>query len=89
LKPFRNGVAFDFANYKLYNLNVRNLIFRLFLIIITAVIFFVVGEFAYYDFVVAILLLIGLVLNYKTTANKYDTISNYLFWIIMFALITI
>lgn len=89
LKAIPFGVAFDFANYKLYNLNVRNLIFRLFLIIITAVIFFVVEEFAYYDFVVAFLLLIGLVLNYKTTTNKYDTISNYFFWIIMFSLITI
>lgn len=67
----------------------RNLIFRLFLIIVTAIIFFVVGEFAYSDFVIVFLLLIGLVLNYKTTDNKFDTISNYFFWIIMFLLINI
>jgi hypothetical protein len=67
----------------------RNLIFRLFLIIVTAIIFFVVREFAYSDFVIAFLLLIGLVLNYKTTKNTFDTISNYFFWIIMFSLINI
>lgn len=67
----------------------RNLIFRFFLIIITVVIFFVIGDFAYSDFLIAFLLLISLVLNYKTTDNTYDTISNYFFWIIMFSLITI
>jgi len=55
----------------------RNLICRLFLIIVTAVIFFVVGEFVYSDFMIVFLLLIGLVLNCKTTDNIFDTISNY------------
>ncbi|WP_428229482.1 hypothetical protein [Flavobacterium sp.] len=67
----------------------RNSFFRLFLIIITAIISFNLIEFTDSDFVIAFLLFIGLVLNYKTTENTYDTFSNYFFWIIMFLLITI
>lgn len=67
----------------------RNLVIRLFLIIVTAVIFFVVREFAYNDFVIVFLLLIGLISNYKTTESTYDTISNYFFWIMMFSFIII
>lgn len=67
----------------------KNLIFRLFSIIITSIILFLLHDLCRYDFMIAFLLLIGLVLNYKTTDNKIDTISNYFFWIIMFLLITI
>jgi hypothetical protein len=67
----------------------KNLIIRLFTIIVTVIILFVVKEFAYSDFVIVFLLLIGLVFNYKVTDNFYDSISNYFFWIIMFLLIII
>ncbi len=67
----------------------RNLILRLFLILITTIIFFILDEFSYYDFVIAFLLFTGLVLNYKTSENIVDTISNYFFWIVMPLLIII
>lgn len=67
----------------------KNLIIRLFIIIVTVIILFVVKEFAYSDFAIVFLLLIGLVFNYKVTDNFYDAISNYFFWIILFLLIII
>ena len=65
----------------------RNFILRLLIITLTSIVLFVLKEFMYYDFLVAFLLLISLILNYKTTEEKIDVISNYIFWLTFAVLI--
>lgn len=59
----------------------KNLTLRLLIIITVSVILFIVKEFEYYDIAVALMLLVGLILNYKTNEEKTDVISNYIFWV--------
>lgn len=64
-----------------------NLILRFFLILITKIVFVMFLDFEYYDLIIAFILFVGLILNYKRNEKASDAISNYFFWIIMFLLL--
>ncbi|WP_431242002.1 hypothetical protein ACQ9BO_18920 [Flavobacterium sp. P21] len=59
------------------------LIIRFFLILTTSVILFKFNYLNYYDLIIATLLLIGLILNYRKNENVAEVISNYFYWPIM------
>jgi len=65
----------------------RKLIIRFLLLLTTCVVLFRYKYLENYDLIVEILLIIGLILNYRKNENTVEALSNYFYWPIMIAII--
>ena len=69
---------------------INNVIIRIALLIISALLLFKLNSFiGGYDLIIILFLLIGLILNFKKRDTVIDRVSNYLFWILMILMISI